>query len=252
LWAYGNKLTSIDVTNNKKLRILDVSDNKLTSLNVSNNPDLLILDVTNNYFESKADINGLNEYNTTLYFDPQNTGFLDVETTDWFAGFVDFAVANKLMAGTGAHTFAPGAPATRAMLVTILYNYADKPAVPAENPFSDVEATAWYAGPIKWASANKVVAGYGDTFDPGANITREQIATVLYNYAKGYMGKDVSNSAALTFSDAGSISSYAVEPVKWCVANKLISGYPDGTFAPQAQATRAEVAAMLYNFVNNI
>jgi hypothetical protein len=248
LEVYDNKLTSIDLSKNTKLEWLDLENNRLTSLDVSKNPNLHYIDVRGNYFASEADIIGLKD-NTSLYFDPQNSGFFDVAADDWFAKFADFVVANGYMTGLGKFEFGPDAQMTRGMLATVLYSSAGKPAAPAANPFSDVSAEAWFANAVKWAFANGVVSGTsGTTFSPGDNITREQIAAILYKYAEKYLKIDVSSNAELTFTDKGDISDYAVNAVKWCVSKGIISGYPDGTFLPLNQATRAEVAAMLYRF----
>ncbi|MGE4484350.1 MAG: S-layer homology domain-containing protein, partial [Oscillospiraceae bacterium] len=141
---------------------------------------------------------------------------------------------------------------TRAMLVTILYRLDSEPSVSDEAAFDDVTSGTWYADAVLWASSNNIVNGYGNgEFGPENNITREQIAAILYNYAQ-YKGYDVSAPAELdAFTDAGNTSDWAQASMKWAVANGLINGKGDGILDPTGTATRAEIAAMLMRFVDN-
>jgi hypothetical protein len=174
---------------------------------------------------------------------------VDVSPTDWFYNDVAYAYANNLFAGIDATHFAPGGAMTRGMLVTVMNSYAGRPKPASGNPFSDVPDGAWYANPVIWAAENRIVSGIGGgLFAPDNNITREQFASILYRFAKEYQKRDVSKTAELTFADSGDISEYAREAVRWCVANKIISGRPGNIFDPQGNATRAEVAVMLHKF----
>jgi hypothetical protein len=181
---------------------------------------------------------------------PQVPGldFTDVYPDDWYIknGAVKFVIDKKLMAGLSGDTFAPNSPMTRAMLVTVLHSYAKKPAPVAPNPFSDVPNGEWYTNAVAWAAENGVVTGTAPgAFSPNANVTREQLALILYKYK----GAPAVAEGNLAFADAGNVSGWAVNAVKWCVANGIVSGKPGNLFDPQGQATRAEVATMLMKFV---
>ena len=177
--------------------------------------------------------------------------FVDVSAKAWYHLAVDFAVERGLFGGTSANTFEPDAPMTRAMLVTVLWRYEGKPAAPA-NTFSDVKAGTWYSDAVSWASANGVVNGVGgNRFDPDGNITREQMAAILYRYCNG-KGIDTSKRGSLSgFPDAGKVSSYAQTAMQWTVAEGIIGG-SDGMLLPQGNATRAQVATILMRFIENI
>ena len=179
--------------------------------------------------------------------------FADVKESDWFYAAVKYANENGLMNGTSTTTFAPNATLTRAMLVTILYRYAGEPAVTGQNPFSDVAAGQWYTDAIIWANANGIVEGYGGgLFGTDDNITREQLAVILYRFAQK-MGLDVSKSANLSgYTDADSISDWALDAMKWANANGLINGRTTTTLEPGGTATRAEAATILMRFLENV
>ena len=177
--------------------------------------------------------------------------FVDVSAKDWFHEAVDFAVERGLFGGMSPNTFEPNAPMTRAMLVTVLWRYEGEPEAPAST-FSDVKAGTWYSDAVSWASANGVVNGVGNNkFDPEGNITREQMATILYRYSAG-KGIDTSKQGSLTgFPDADKVSSYAKTAMQWTVAEGIIGG-SDGKLLPQGNATRAQVATILMRFIENI
>lgn len=176
-------------------------------------------------------------------------GFADVDKTQWYHASVDFAVATGLMNGIGSSKFDPHGATTRAMFVTMLYRLEGKPVVTEDNPFSDVEEGTWYTEAIIWAAANGVVDGYGEgLFGPEDEVTREQMAKIMYNYAK-YKGYDISARASLAaFNDADEVSSWATEEMQWAVAVGLIEGMGDGTVAPQDNAERCQVAAIFMRF----
>ena len=177
--------------------------------------------------------------------------FTDVTEKAWYYGAVEYAVRNGLMKGVGNDQFDPEGTMTRAMLVTVLWRYEGEPEAPA-NTFSDVKAGTWYFDAVSWAAANNIVGGVGNNkFDPDGNITREQMATILYRYCNG-KGIDTSKQASLSgFPDAGKVSSYAQTAMQWAVAEKLVNG-SDGKLLPQGNATRAQVATILMRFIENI
>ena len=136
------------------------------------------------------------------------------------------------------------------MIVTILYRLDGAPATYNRNPFYDVNASAYYANAVNWASQSGIVAGYGDgSFHPNDPITRQQMAAILYRYAiyKGYYTANQSNLSA-QFSDYGQIASYAVAPMSWAHANGIINGTTRTTLNPTGTATRAEITTMLARF----
>ena len=171
--------------------------------------------------------------------------FDDVTENDWFFDVVNEAYERGLMNGMSEGEFAPTLEVTRGMFVTVLYRIAGEPAVSEAAAFDDVTADEYYANAIAWATANGITNGMSETeFMPERSISREQMATILYRYAES-AGVDVSVGGALSFSDADSISDYAVSAIEWACAAGLMNGYPEGTFAPQNTATRAEAAAVL-------
>lgn len=178
--------------------------------------------------------------------------FADVKETDWFYAAAKYVHEKGMMNGTAANAFSPNVPASRAMLVTILYRLAGEP--PASLPaFSDVAAGQYYAYPVGWAAGQGVVNGYEDgLFRPDGLLTREQLAAVLYRYSRA-MGYDTVTRGDLTpFADRAQISPYAQEPMSWAVGTGLLSGMGDGSVAPAGYATRAQVATILMRFCENL
>lgn len=177
--------------------------------------------------------------------------FSDVSGNDWFFEDVLHAYENGLMVGTSADKFSPNQAADRAMIVTILYRMEGKPAIAGSSGYTDVQGGTWYANAVTWAAKSKIVAGFGNNkFGPGAEITREQLALILYNYAK-YKGCDMTAASSLsTFTDNGKVSNWALTAVKWAVGTGIITGRINNTLAPQSTATRAETASMLNRFIN--
>lgn len=182
-----------------------------------------------------------------------DTEFDDVHENDWFYDEVQYAVSNGLFNGVGNDKFDPNGSMSRAMLVTVLYRLEGEPAVRGTSPFSDVSNNIWYTDAVIWAEDNAIVNGVGDNkFDPNSSITREQMAAVLFRYAQ-YKKYDTSASNSLTkYSDFTSISVYALNALKWANAEGLITGRTATTLVPKDTATRAEVAAILYRFVENV
>lgn len=175
-------------------------------------------------------------------------GFVDVKESDWFAEAVKYVVDAKLMNGTSAATFSPEGNTTRGMIVTILYRMAGSPTVDFSE-FTDVPADRFYAEAVAWAASNEIVTGYGDgTFRPEENITREQMAAILYRYAQK-QGYAVAKGAELSgYADAAQISSYALPAMQWANAEGLINGTSASTLMPGGFATRAQVSAILMQF----
>lgn len=176
--------------------------------------------------------------------------FTDVKKNDWFYENVKYVVENKLMNGVAENEFAPNDTLTRAMLVTVLYRNAGEPAVNKSIPFADVDMGSWYANAVVWAKQNGIVNGVNETeFAPDANITREQIATIMFRYAQ-YKGMDaVTLEENLHFTDADEISEFAVSAMNWAVGTGLINGKSATTLNPKDNATRAEIAAILQRFI---
>lgn len=172
-------------------------------------------------------------------------------TGHWAEPNVDFVTARDLFQGTSDTTFAPNTAMTRGMLVTVLYRLDGERKGDAAASFTDVAQDAWYTDAVAWGAENKVVEGMGnDTFAPTANITREQLAAMVYRYAKtlgyGYEGEWTSQ---LDFNDAEKVSDWSLEAVNWLVDNGVLTGKPGQLLDPQGNATRAEVATVLERFV---
>ena len=172
----------------------------------------------------------------------------DVDQTQWYHIAVDFVVSNGLMGGIGNNLFATLEPMTRAMVVQTLYNLEHTPAVEYTGKFSDVPNGKWYTNAVEWGVESNLISGYGDdTFRPERSVSREEIVTILHNYAKA-KGLDVSARGDLSaFSDGNTVSGWATKYVQWAVGSGLMAG--DGTgLNPTHTATRAEVAQMFKNF----
>lgn len=178
--------------------------------------------------------------------------FTDVSTSDWFYSDVMFVYENGLFSGTDSRSFSPNASMTRAMLVTVLYRLEGEPVGTGSSSFSDVRSGSYYEKAVAWAAANGIVTGTGSTsFSPDAKVTREQLAAILYRYAQ-YKKLDTDAGAKLdSFSDAGNVSGYASEALSWAVSEGLING-ASGRLMPKGDATRAQVAAILHRFVENV
>ena len=182
--------------------------------------------------------------------------FKDVKESDWYYEGVKFAAQNELFNGTSPTTFEPDGDMTRAMLVTVLWRLDGKPAPKSMNSFKDVPSGQWYTEAVAWASENGVVDGVGNNlFEPDGNVTREQIAAIMYRYA-GKKGYDTAKRADLSkYPDEGQVSSYAKEALSWANAEGLINGTNNGkgdALDPKGSATRAQVATILMRYVENI
>ena len=182
---------------------------------------------------------------------PEPLPFTDVNEGDWFHDAVRYVYENGLMDGVGDGQFAPNATTNRAMVVTILYRLAGEPAVSGDVAFTDVESGLWYSNAVAWAAQKGIVNGISETeFSPSGDLTREQLATILFRYAES-AGYDVSASADLSgFPDAGDIQSYAKEALSWAVAEGLLQGFEDDSLQPGGTATRAQIATILMRFLS--
>ena len=189
----------------------------------------------------------------TVTFAEAPLPFPDVTEGDWFYDAVRYAYENGLMDGVGDNLFAPNSDTTRAQLVTILYRLEGQPAPSGDSGFSDVAAGTWYTDAVAWAAENGIVNGVSETeFAPGKDITREQLATILFRYAEA-KGYDVSARVDLSaYPDANQIQSYAAESVAWAVAEGLIQGFEDNTLRPAGNATRAQIATILMRFCEGV
>ena len=192
------------------------------------------------------------EYAIVLDESSHELPFTDTAKGAWYQGAVEYVYRNGIMTGTSATTFEPNAPLSRAMVAQILYNLEGQPAVEGESTFTDA-STHWAVDAITWAQETGVVNGYEDnTFRPNRAVTREELAQMLYNYAK-VKGYDLTTSGDLTaFPDGSKVSSWAKEAMAWANGNKLINGFEDDTLRPGGDSTRAQAASILMNFDVNL
>ncbi len=176
--------------------------------------------------------------------------FGDVTVSDWFYDDVRYVYANGIMDGTSSDRFAPNAPLTRAMIVTILYRMAGSPSVSGSSDFTDVATGKWFAKAVAWAAANGIVNGYGSgLFGPNDPVTREQLAAILYRYAVyGGMTAVTLEENLGGFADTAQLSAYAIQAMNWAVGQGLING-SGSNLVPKAQATRAQVAAIIHRYL---
>lgn len=186
--------------------------------------------------------------NLTDTFQPAAGGtFTDVPATHWAAGAVAFVSSQGLLQGTGASTFAPGQPMTRAMLVTALWREAGSPVVNYAMDFDDVDEGQWYTEAVRWAVSKGIVAGTGKGFSPDAALTRESLAAILFRYAGGQVSADDLSG----YADGAVVSAWAREAMNWAVAQGLITGKSGGRLDPGGTASRAEVSAILMRYVQS-
>ena len=181
---------------------------------------------------------------------PVGLPFADVSSSDWFYNDVRYVYEKGIMDGTGADRFSPNAPLTRAMIVTILYRMAGSPAMSGASDFKDVDSNKWFAKAVAWAAANGIVNGYGDSlFGPNDPVTREQLAAILYRYAVyGGMTAVTLEENLGSFADTAQLSAYAIQAMNWAVGQGLING-SGSNLVPKAQATRAQVAAIIHRYL---
>ena len=176
--------------------------------------------------------------------------FYDVPGSHWGAEAIDFVTSRELFGGTSAVTFEPERSMNRGMLVTVLYRLENEPNVWGGGSYTDVPEGMYYSSAVAWADGNGIVTGYADAaFAPGRDITREEMAVVLYRYAR-YKGLDVTASVDLgRYTDAASINGYAQQALAWANANGLVTADTTGALTPKGYATRAQVATILQRFL---
>ena len=284
-----NQLKSLDVRKNVDLKTLYCEENEIQELDVTNNSALCQLVVSNNPLK-KIDIRkcpvlinvwqkgecrvGEDKKDTSVFYilDDESCvevdkgvmvvteAFLDLEENAWYKDAVVYVQDNAFMNGTSGITFAPNMTLTRAQFVTVLHNIEGGKELPAEeysDKFTDVPKDAWYTNPVMWALKNGVTSGVAaDMFGTDEEITREQLATLLYKYA-GTKGDEYSltkdANALKAYPDVTDVSDWATEAMQWAVSNGVISGKPgeDGKniLNPKGNASRAECAQMIMNFI---
>ena len=177
--------------------------------------------------------------------------YRDVPANAWYYSAVQYAYRYNLMSGTSNGVFSPNQTTNRAMVVTMLYNMAGRPSV-SGGRFDDVASDAWYADAVVWAAKNGITSGYGGFFRPGEAVTREQMALMLYNYAK-LQSCDVSAQSGLSgFRDTARITPQAQKAVSWANAEGLLNGVSGGRLDPKGLVTRAQIASILMNFRENV
>ena len=181
--------------------------------------------------------------------------FNDLDVNAWYHDGIHYCLENGLMDGVDNALFAPNASLTRAMLVTILWRVEGRPVVNYYMPFTDVDGGAWYAEAVRWAASEGIVNGVTDTsFAPDDPITREQLAAILWRYAKA-KGYDVSigeETNILSYADFDQIGEYAIPAMQWACVAGIINGLTESTLVPQGTATRAQAATMLMRFCENV
>ena len=181
--------------------------------------------------------------------------FIDVNAGDWFYDAVNAAADQGIVNGMTDNTYEPQRPLTRAMFAAMLHRYDGSEASQYEYTFEDVPSDEWYTEDIRWATEHGIITGYDDsTFGPDDTITREQAVAMMYRYT-GYKGIDTSaagEEAIAGYSDNDTISGYAREPFAWACGAGVINGREDNILAPLDSITRAEIAQIFVNYMNNI
>ena len=191
--------------------------------------------------------------NVTVEFMENPKNFID-NTIEWAKPSIDFVTEREIFLGTGQNIFSPNEGMTRAMFVTVIGRLYERSfgRVSGTCTFSDVDAKAYYAKYVGWANENGIIKGIGENkFDPNANVTREQMAVVMFKFTT-FLNKTAVVDVSLAYPDSASISLWAIEGAKYCQETKVIEGRTGGVFAPQESATRAEASAILQRFIENM
>jgi len=237
-FSFCSKLTTISIPDN-------VREIQPSSFYEANKVE--IYGIEGSYAQKYAKENNI-KFHT--YIEP----FVDTKTNAFYENALKYLYSNGYVTGTTKITFSPNDKLSRAMLVTILWNMEGRPKASGTNKFPDVKNGAWYTDAIVWASTSGVVNGNKDgTFTPNNNITRQEVAVMLCNYAK-YKGKNVTSSKDLsTFKDNSRVASWALPSMRWAIENKVIGGAENGTkINPVNNATRAEAVTMIKNYIDNV
>jgi hypothetical protein len=248
-----NSLAKIDMADNSFVAVKidlpsDVSEDSLEIYRLTDEDDTPI-PVEYDIVERSGEKYAIVDTDTLGYFALIDTGagYSDVSSDAWYAQSVKYVTEKGLMSGIGNNKFAPETPLSRNMLVTILYRMDGEPEVSEKGTFKDILPDSYYENAVAWAAENGIVSGYtADKFEPYGDITREQLAAILWRYAK-YKGIDVSaneNANITNFSDADKVSEYAVPAMQWACSAGIISGI-GGALVPNESATRAQTAAIL-------
>lgn len=178
--------------------------------------------------------------------------FIDIEECEWFFKDIKCVNESNLMSGVTENEFKPMSALTRGMLVSVIYRAAGAPEVNKSTPFADVLADSYYQDAVIWARQNGIISGINKSeFALEQNVTREQIALIMFRYAK-YMGYDVSVGAStniLSYTDFEEISEYAIEAMQYAVGSSIMKGKTEATLNPKDFAARAEIAALLNRFI---
>lgn len=181
--------------------------------------------------------------------------FTDVKPSDWCYNNIRFAYTMGLMQGTTATTFSPDDPTVRSQFITVLWRMSGSPTVPGDGcKFTDISKSNYYYEAVRWGVANGIINGFSETsFVPNGKLTREQLVTMLFRYAKNYAGDDVSKydtTNILGYSDVLKISKGMTQPFQWAIGAGIITGTSSTTLTPQGTATRAQIAAILSRYCN--
>ncbi|GMQ59968.1 hypothetical protein AN1V17_43680 [Vallitalea sediminicola] len=233
----------------------DEDTNKLSVYNINDNDKAIRMTGTYYDDDSESIIFETNHFSTfaIVYDEDKIIAFEDVLTTDWFYDSVYFVIEHGLFSEISKNRFEPNKNMTRGMFAEVLYDMAGKLDVTSESPFEDVEKGSLYYDSVVWASNDRIVSGYGnDWFGTNDNITREQIATMLYRYAKSNGYKITDTTDISIYTDNYMVSDWATHSMKWAVGNKIISGVNEKELLPQGTATRGEVATIIMRFMENI
>lgn len=179
-------------------------------------------------------------------------GYADLDMRKWYHPYTDYVLWAGYMQGYSNTVFKPEDTLSRAMLAQILYNMEGQPAVSGKDSFTDTGDNNWYTKAITWASQNGIVNGYGDgLFGPEDPVTREQMVTMFYRYAKA-KGYDLTEGSLAGFTDGGQVSEFAQNAMKWAVGKGLIIGTGNDMLEPRGQSNRAEAATVITRFVEKI
>lgn len=270
LTCSANKLESINLKKNTKLERLDIETNPLTTVDITKCPKLDEVYKTGTRYKSYDAIyvqfhsgeDDFHKKSPLITFDTEDTVistpvFKDVNSKDWYSSAVEYNRNCGFMSGTGKGTFSPNSKLTRAQFVCVLYNVAGNPIVPYSNKFKDVPNNKWFTNGVMWALDKKITSGISNNeFGTEKTITREQLATLLYNFAKQDSRYETKyNKKALNkFTDNGQVSSYAKEAMQWAISNGVMSGKATKGIVildPKGEATRAECAQIIMNFIKN-
>ena len=183
------------------------------------------------------------------------SAFTDASATEWYHDGVHFVLENGIMFGMGGGLFAPGSSTSRAMMAQILWNMEGKPVVNYAMSYTDVSGEAWYAEAVRWVSAEGIMDGYGGgKFGPNDAMTREQLAAIVYRYAK-YKGVDVSvgeDTNILSYDDVSEVSEWAIPAMQWAAGSGAVGGRTASTLNPKDSATRAEIATIIMRYCTQI